>query len=135
MGDLVSSTDAKNETDGVDGSYSVAPPDSENKIVTTEEELQGYYIVRGIVCEVLGFERITYRDTQSYFGILCDDNNRRPICRLHFNGRQKYIGLFNVAGDKNKEERIPIDSLNEIYKLTGRLKATAEWYASTLKAV
>jgi hypothetical protein len=135
MGDLVSSTDAKNEIDGVDGNHSVAPPDSENKIITTEEELQGYYIVRGIVCEVLDFERITYRDTQSYFGILCDDNNRRPICRLHFNGRQKYVGLFNVAGDKNKEERIPIDSLNEIYKLTDRLKATAEWYASMLKAV
>lgn len=134
MGELSSSADAKSENDSLTSNYSVAPPDSENKIVTTEEELQGYYIVRGIVCAVLDPERITYRDTQSYFGILCDDNNRKPICRLHFNGKQKYIGIFNMGTDKT-EEKIPIDHLNEIYKVADRLKATAEWYASALKIV
>jgi hypothetical protein len=134
MGELNSSTEVT-ETDNLNGNQSVAPPDSENKIVTTDEKLQGYYIVRGIVCSVLDIERITYRDTQSYFGILCDDINRRPICRLHFNGKQKYVGVFNVIAnkgpDKNNEEKIPIANLNEIYKLADRLKATAEYYANT----
>ncbi len=133
MGELGSSADGKSETDNSNGTYIIAPPDSENKIVTTEEELQGYYIVRGIICAVLDIERVTYRDTQSYFGILLDDNNRRPICRLHFNGKQKYVGVFNMgAGDKN-EEKIPIANLNEIYKLTERLQATAEYYAKTAR--
>src|SRR5690349_20819236 len=54
-------------------------PDKENRIVTTEEELQGYYIVKAIVCAVIDAERIVYRDTVNYFRILCDDNNRKPI--------------------------------------------------------
>ncbi len=81
--------------------------------------------MKAIVCAVIDAERIVYRDTLSYFGILCDDNNRKPVCRLHFNGRQKYVGIMNT--DKN-EERIPIDNLNEIYKLADRLKAVARLY-------
>ncbi len=120
-------TSTPNETENSDSSQSGAvTPDSENRIVTTEEELQGYQIVKAIVCAVIDAERIGYRDTISYFGILCDDNNRKPICRLHFNGRQKYIGIIDA--NKN-EERIPIDNLNEIYKQADRLRATAELYA------
>jgi hypothetical protein len=126
MGEPSSPAEAKSETDNPDGNQSVAvTSDSENRIVTTEEEIQGYHIVKAIVCAVIDAERIGYRDTISYFGILCDDNNRKPICRLHFNGRQKYIGT--VGTDKN-EERIPIDNLNDIYKLADRLKATAGLY-------
>ena len=45
--------------------------------------------------------------------ILLDDNNRKPIARLHFNSKkQKYLGVFDT--DK-KETRFPIESLDEIY--------------------
>jgi hypothetical protein len=64
---------------------------------------------------VIDAERIVYRDTQSYFSILCDDNNRKPICRFHFNGKQKYVGIIE---DKN-EEKVPISSLNEIFVQKG----------------
>lgn len=101
-------------------------PDRDNRIVTTAEELQAYYIVKAIVCAVINPERIIHRDTQSYFGILCDDNNRKPICRLHFNGKQKYIGIMKT--DKN-EEKIPINNLDEIYKLADQLRETAGAYA------
>jgi len=63
-------------------------------IVTTEEELEGYQIVRAIVCQKIAPNRVAHRDTKSYFGILLDDNNRKPICRLRFNASQKYIGLL-----------------------------------------
>lgn len=117
---IVEESDALDEKQGLD-----PQPDGENKLVTTEEELQAYYIVKAIVCAVLDAKRIVYRDTQSYFGILCDDNNRKPICRLHFNGKQKYIGLINA--DKS-EERVAIDDFNEIYGLADRLKITAGSY-------
>jgi predicted type IV restriction endonuclease len=126
MGEPSLLAETKSETDNPDDNQSVAvTPDNENRAVTTEEELQGYYIVKAIVCAVIDAERISCRDTLSYFGVLCDDNNRKPICRLHFNGRQKYIGIMD--SDKN-EERIPIDNLNGIYKLADRLRATAESY-------
>lgn len=99
--------------------------DDEPKIETTEEEHEGYLIVKSIVRQEVDASRIVMRDVQTYCGILLDDNNRQPICRLHFNTSQKYIGLFDE--DKN-EDRVPIDSLDEIYQYADRLKAAAHFY-------
>ena len=63
----------------------------------------------------------------NYNSILCDDNNRKPICRLHFNGKHKSIGILDA--NKN-EERVALDNLNEIYKLADKLKATAGSYVN-----
>lgn len=95
-------------------------------ILTTEEEIEGFHIVKSIIRTIITPERIVHRDTKSYFGILVDDNNRKPICRLHFNRSQLYIGLFD--SDK-KETRHPISSLNEIYNFTEILQTTASNYA------
>jgi hypothetical protein len=100
--------------------------DRDSGIVTTEEELEGYHIVKAILRESVDPKRITHRDTRSYFGILLDNNNRKPICRLHFNRGQKYLGLFNQ--EKN-EQRVPIDDLNDIYQYAGQFKATIGYYA------
>ncbi|TKG94186.1 restriction endonuclease [Puteibacter caeruleilacunae] len=97
----------------------------ESKIVTTEEELEGFHIVKSIVRAKVDINRIAARDTQSYFGVLLDDNNRKPICRLHFNGSNKYLGLFNQ--DK-KEERILLNNLDEIYQYSDRLLETVQMY-------
>jgi hypothetical protein len=94
----------------------------ENDIITTADELEGYHIVKAIVRTVLDAQRINHRDTKSYFGILVDDNNRKPICRLHFNRSQKYLGLFDL--DKN-ETRHPIETVDDIYSFADVLKATA----------
>ncbi len=94
-------------------------------VVTTEEEWEGYHLVKSILREVIDPARIAHRDTMSYMGILLDDNNRRPICRLHFNRDQKYIGLF----DENKNEtRMPITEINDIYQHAEHLKITALRY-------
>lgn len=94
----------------------------ENDVVTTLEELEGFHIVKAITRAVLDAPRITHRDTKSYFGILVDDNNRKPLCRLHFNRSQKYIGLFDI--EKN-ETRHPIETVDDIYSFADILKATA----------
>jgi hypothetical protein len=46
-------------------------------IVTTDEELEGFYIVKSLLRQNIDAKRITYRDAQSYFAILLDDNNRK----------------------------------------------------------
>lgn len=98
---------------------------NDNGIVTTEEELEGFQIVRAIICQKVKPNRIAHRDTKSYFGILLDDNNRKPICRLYFNTAQKYIGLF----DKDKKEtKQPINELTDIYRYTEQLLEAACCY-------
>ena len=96
--------------------------EDEDKTITTSDETEGYLIVKSIIRSVIDVNRITGRDTQSYFGILIDDNNRKPICRLHFNRTKKYIGLF----DENKiETRHPIETLDDIFSHELILKASA----------
>ncbi|OXS20845.1 restriction endonuclease [Pseudomonas fluorescens] len=99
--------------------------ESEEKILTTLEELEGYHIVRAVVRSVVDAKRIVQRDTQSYFGILLDDNNRKPICRLHFNRSQKYLGIFD---EEKNETRHAISSIDEIYEFADQLKKTVGYY-------
>ncbi|MEN8811236.1 MAG: type I restriction endonuclease [Flavobacteriales bacterium] len=99
--------------------------EGDNKIDTTDEELEAFQIVVAILRRKIEKERIQYRDTQSYFGILLDDNNRKPICRLHLNGGVKYLSLF----DENKTElKERIESIDDIYKFEKQILKTIEYY-------
>ena len=100
-------------------------PEEVNKIETTEEELEGFRIIVAILRRKLAVNRIIHRDTQSYFGILLDDNNRKPLCRLHLNASTKYLGIIN----QDKEEtRHPIDSIDSIYEFEEQLLKTVDYY-------
>ncbi len=94
-------------------------------IVTTEEELEGYRIVRAIVRPVVAVERVTFRDSKTYFAVLMDDNNRKPLCRLHLNRSVWYISLFD---DEKNEEKHELTGLDDIYEFTDALRAAAARY-------
>lgn len=98
-------------------------------VVTTESELEGFHIVKAILRQNVEPHRIIARDTQSYFGILLDDNNRKPLARLYFNRGQKYLGLFN---DQRQETKVPIEDLNEIYAHTDELKKVLAFYEKSV---
>ena len=83
----------------------------ESKTITTEEEMEGFRIVVAILRCKISKERIVHRDTQSYFGILLDDNNRKPICRLHLDGKIKKIKIFFK---KTPAEKFNIDTIDDI---------------------
>jgi hypothetical protein len=99
---------------------------NDSKIVTTEEELEGFQIVKAILREKIPSSRIAYRDTLSYFGILLDDNNRKPLCRLHFNTTNKYLETFHNGKDAG--EKILLNNLDEIYNYKAELFKTLENY-------
>lgn len=90
----------------------------ESKIVTTDEEIEVFYIIRGLLAGTIPIEDIAHRDTESYFGILYKDNNRKPICRVNLDRKNKQ--LF-IPDENKKFERIYINSLNDIYKYKDQL--------------
>ncbi|WP_457101762.1 type I restriction endonuclease [Microbacterium sp. P5_E9] len=100
--------------------------DRDTEIETTLEELEGYQIVKAIACGEVKPQRITQRDAKSYFAVLLDDNNRKPVARLHFNGKQKYLGLLD--DDKN-EIRHALDSLDQIYQHADAIREAVRRYA------
>ncbi|NER14541.1 restriction endonuclease [Leptobacterium flavescens] len=103
----------------------VTNEDGQSKVVTTEEEMEGFRVVVAILRRKISIDRISHRDTQSYFGVLLDNNNRKPLCRLHLNGGKKYIGLFNESKDETREL---IQSVDDIYGFEEQLLTTIDYY-------
>jgi hypothetical protein len=112
-------TEPKTETEIEEVSLAVSD------IVTTEEELEAFRIVRAIAAQAVNPERIAHRDAKTYMSIFLDDNNRKPICRLWFNARQKYFGTF----DPNKNEtKHPIESTSDIYQYSEQVVSVIHSY-------
>lgn len=99
-------------------------PSSSEEIVTTEDEIEGHIIVKSLLRGEVDSERVAIRDARSYCAILLDNNNRKPLARLHFNRSQYYVGLF----DGGAEDRVAIDSLDDMLDFKERLIATAKKY-------
>jgi predicted type IV restriction endonuclease len=94
-------------------------------IETTQEEIEGYLIVKSILRRRVEAARIVGRDTKTYFGILLDDNNRKPLCRLWFNGSKKYLGLFD---EKKNEIKHEVHNLDEIFNYQDQLLKGIDLY-------
>ena len=92
--------------------------------ILKQRHVEGYLIIKAIASSVIKSSRVFMRDQKSYCGILADDNNRRPVARLHFNRSIKYIGLF----DGEAEERVVIEDLDDIYAHAERIRQTALKY-------
>ncbi|EPO1979753.1 type I restriction endonuclease [Campylobacter upsaliensis] len=103
-------TNIKNNLQNINDDENVEQVDESKEIITTEEELQGFYIVRSILANSgVELDDIDYKDTLSYFGILYQGRVTKWICRLYFNNSKKSIS-FPDGQNYN------IDKLEDIYK-------------------
>ncbi len=94
--------------------------DKEKGIVTTQEEIDAYNIVRSILRQYVDAKRIQYNDYKSYFTINLDGSTWWWICRLYLGKRKKQfcIPKDNYASNK----WIEIESIDDIFKYADRLK-------------
>ena len=112
---LNSETPAEEETEEITG---IEPAD---EIITTAEELQSFYIIKSILGNDIELNRITYKDTVSYFSVLIDNKVTRWVCRIYLKEHTKYLIIPN--GDK--QEKYNIDKISDIYNLSEKLKTRA----------
>lgn len=90
-----------------------------SRVETTEEEKEGLFIVKSLFREIVPVERVTSKDTESYFGILLDNNSWKWICRLQLNTAQKYV----IIPDLNKNQiKYPINNVYDMYNLKNELE-------------
>lgn len=111
-------------------SISNKPQPDENGIITYQNEINAYNIVKSLLEDVVDINRIIMRDQKTYCGIILDNNNRKPICRLYNVidvedgeegiGKNAYIMIMVESNEKG--ERYNLSSLNDIYNLSERLK-------------
>lgn len=88
-----------------------------NKIITTAEELESYAIIKAILRPIVDLSKISFKDTESYFGILYDNNSRKWICRLNL-GVKKSLTL---PTDDKKQIRYSLENLDNIYDYSEQL--------------
>lgn len=99
--------------------------DKSKEIVTTNEELEGYFIVKNILKDIVDMSNITYRDTISYFNVLYKDNGRKWICRLVLKENKKMLILPNQ--DKT-QEKIEISGVYDLEKYKNEIVAVVRRY-------
>lgn len=82
-------------------------------VTTTQEEIDGFNIIRAIGSRTVDPSRIVMRDAKSYCAVLLDDNNRKTVARLHFNSSTaRHFGTFSGKD----ETRHPVDGPVDLYK-------------------
>jgi hypothetical protein len=92
--------------------------EKENDIETTVSELETFYIIKSILAEKIDINRISYKDTYSYFGILLDGKVTKWVCRIYLKDNVKYIIIPN--GEK-QEIRFNISNTSDIYRYKNEL--------------
>ncbi len=99
-------------------------------ITTTVEEIEAYITIKAILRDIVDPRRIFMRDMRSYCSILLDDNRRRTIARLYLEGSRKSILIMDAT---KKEERVFIETVDDIYKVADALRASAQTYLAAEK--
>ena len=122
--DLPDTTPEKNTADEEETITST----SDNGIVTTQVEMDSFYLLKSVLREVVDTSRIQYKDTKKYFGINVDGKVTKTICRLWLNSQNKYIEIFDV---NNKGKKEFISNLDDIYRFSQTLKDRVKFLTQT----
>ena len=83
-------------------------------------------LLKSLLRNIFPAERITYKDTRSYFGVSIDNNVRKTVCRFYFDPpTRKRLAVI----DENKSEKMyKLNSINDIYNYADTLIEAAKKY-------
>lgn len=92
---------------------------SERGVVTTQEEIDAYNIIRCILRENFAAESITYKDFKSYFSVSYLGSSYWWGCRLAFGSRKKSI-TFPID-DYKGQDKVELNSIDDLFKHADKL--------------
>ena len=107
----------------------VEPDCAESKIITTEEELNAFYLIKSILQSGgVDVSRISYHDKINYFVIYADDSSTKWICRLRLGNANstRFRKTIALPSDEKKEQRYDLSSIDDIYTHKNEIIATAK---------
>jgi len=94
--------------------------DIPSKIVTTQQELEAFFIVKNLLKDIVPMEDISFKDTESYLAINYKNSTRKRICRIVMGAKQHTL----IIPDGNKKDiKIQIE---DIYELENHKEALCE---------
>ena len=102
-----------------------APVVKKPAIVTTEEELEAYFIVKNMLSDIVSHTDITYKDTESYINILYKGNTRKWICRLRLTDNQKTL---IIPDESKKDIKYPMQDIYDLNNYKEQLSEVLNRY-------
>ena len=115
---LALNNESAEETKNID--MEIAEKNKKDYIVTTQEELEAFVIVRTLLSNIVNVKDLNYKDTGRYFAIIYKNKVTRWICRFYLNSpTNKYVEL-NVHGKENV--RFNIKSIYDIKNVKKQLE-------------
>jgi len=99
---------------------------SNNGIVTTVKELEGFYAIKNMLRNNIVPSRIHYRDNKTFFSVVIDGTNRKTVCKLFFDDdASSYITIT----DENKTTtKYPIQTIDDLFQIDAQLIQSADRY-------
>lgn len=133
LADAVESNDIKVEKETEEEQQAIEESKSDNGIITTDEELEGFYIVKSIASENDNADYVAMRDQKKYCNILFDDNKYYPIVRFYFNNPKRLkIELYDKVTRRENGgkvgDKINIENVSDIYQYKDRISNLIEKY-------
>ncbi len=125
----------KNEEQNTE-THAINKTELENsEIVTTQEELDAFEIVKAILSEKYDISDIYYKDFKTYFLVYYAKEPYWWICRLSLKRYSKFI-IFPDKGHSGNYEKVELSNINELYSLKDKLweamrlqvERKIEWY-------
>lgn len=95
-----------------------------SKIVTTEDELEAYFVVKNILKDTVPMQDVTYKDNERYMAVLYKGNARNWICRFYF-GAKKTIA---IPDESKKEIRYIIENVYDIQQYSDAIISALNRY-------
>lgn len=103
-----------------------APSDG---IVTTQEEIDSYNIVRSILRQKIHASKIEYKDCKTYFSVFVK-NRRHWICRFYYGTYRKTLCL--PQDNYSSDVKLEIQYIDDLFKYSEHLEKALEMALSTL---
>ena len=103
------------------------PEEIRSTINTTQEELEAFGVIKGLLHDIIDPTKLSHKDTEYYFGVLYDNKTTKWICRLKLDGKKKTI-IFPpiVEPPYDKETRHTLVSINDLYAFKDVLALSAK---------
>ena len=114
--------DSEEDAPSEESDNDVAP---KSQIVTTEEELEAYFIVRNMLKDLAPNEDITYKDTTNYINVLYKGNARKWICRFILSNTQK---ILIIPNEDKSELRYSLSDIHDIEQYSEAITAVLKRY-------
>ena len=94
--------------------------EEDNGIVTTQEELDAFEIVKAILAEKYDVSELCYKDFKTYFLIYYANEQYWWVCRLLLRQYSKSV-IFPDKEHSGNYEKISLSSVNDLYNLKDKL--------------